>query len=209
MWSLISDQTSTVIQRVPLTPTRIQVLWCYIIYVNNSILRSWFGCLLLMEKVFLNKNKTTIYAYFLKVYKYKLLKVTDQYNVFFFRRVYKINIKGYVGVVRRPLESWWRQPTFRRAYADHLSLRLRARRVLVWVTVSQPPAVIMYENLRLTNFINSKQKIKVIHGINTKHKWNFAKTIYRLICKHNIYFSQMKHENRIFRWYLTSLFVAI
>ena len=46
-----------------------------------------------------------------------------------------------VGVVRRPLESWWRQPTFRRAYADHLSLWPRARRVLVWVTVSKPPTI--------------------------------------------------------------------
>ena len=33
----------------------------------------------------------------------------------------------YVGVVRQPLESWWRQPTFRRAYADHLSLSLSGR----------------------------------------------------------------------------------
>ena len=48
-----------------------------------------------------------------------------------------------VGVVRRSLESWWRQPTFWRAYADHLSLRPRARRVLVWVTVWQPPTGVL------------------------------------------------------------------
>ena len=36
--------------------------------------------------------------------------------------------------MRRSLESWWRQPTFRRIYADQLSLW-----PLVWVTVWQPP----------------------------------------------------------------------
>ena len=59
------------------------------------------------------------------------------------RSIMDLYFETSVGVVRWPLESWWRQPTFRRVYADHLSLWPRARRVLVWVTVSQPPTKVV------------------------------------------------------------------
>ena len=62
-------------------------------------------------------------------------------------------INNIVAVVRRSLESWWRQPTFRRVYVAHLSPRPRAWRVLVWVTVSQPPTIWYWSDTRSTYFL--------------------------------------------------------
>ena len=40
-------------------------------------------------------------------------------------------LNTFVVVVRRSLESWWLQPTIRRAYADHLTLTASAVSICV------------------------------------------------------------------------------
>ena len=101
--------------------------------------------------------------------------------------------------MRRSLESWWRQPTFRRVCADHLSLRPRARWVLVWVTVWQPPTT----DLLCTgsNHVTSKFTI----NINAQAWYVLNLYIYIFLRYHQIL--RMASEKRCFKFLLNTIHV--